>query len=92
MAHITPNHQKEWLLNRAERFGFELKEDEFQVTGSRWYRFRKKKDEKTYVSLLAVTFEGVLTVKDAELFKQTLCNGIGREKAFGMGLLTVVRA
>lgn len=92
MAHITPNHQKEWLLKRAEHLGFELNEDELQVTGSRWYRFRKKKDEKTYVSLLAVTFEGILTVRDAELFKQTLCNGIGREKAFGMGLLTVVRA
>ncbi len=92
MAHITSNHQKEWLWNRAERFGFELEEDEFQVTGNRWYRFRKQKEEKAYVSLLAVTFEGILTVKDAELFKQTLCNGIGREKAFGMGLLTVVRA
>lgn len=91
MAHITSDHQKEWLLKRAERLGFELKEEEFQVTGSRWYHFRKNKVEKAYVSLLAVTFEGILTVKDAKLFKQTLCSGIGREKAFGMGLLTVVR-
>lgn len=92
LAHITSKFQKEWLMKKSEHLGFELDEEEFQVTGSRWYRFRKKKDEKAYVSLLAVTFEGVLMVKDAEQFKQTLCNGIGREKAFGMGLLTVVRA
>ncbi len=92
MAHITAKHQKNWLMKRAERCGFSLDEDEFSVVGSRWYRFRKKKEEKQYVSLLAVTFEGMLTVQNAELFRQTLCSGIGREKAFGMGLLTVARA
>ncbi len=91
MAHITAKHQQKWLSDRAERCGFRLNEDEFQVTGSRWYRFRKRAGEGQYVSLLAVTFEGILTVEDAELFRQTLCCGIGREKAFGMGLLTVVR-
>ncbi len=89
MAHITTKYQQQWLMDRAERCGFELNEEEFQVTGSRFYRFRKQKGEKQYVSLLAVTFEGVLTVKDAEAFKKTLCCGIGREKAYGMGLLTV---
>ena len=39
--------------------------------------------------MLSVTYEGVLTVVDAEIFKKALVNGIGREKAYGMGLLTV---
>ncbi len=91
MAHITAKYQREWLMKRAGRLGFRLEEDEFQVTGSHWYRFRKKREEKQYVSLLAVTFEGTLTVEDPELFRQTLCRGVGREKAFGMGLLTVAR-
>lgn len=92
MAHITPRHQENWLLTRAEKLGFSLTEGEFLVTGSKWYRFNKKKDDKNKVSLLAATYEGTLTVLDAERFKQTLCEGIGREKAYGMGLLTIVRA
>ena len=32
---------------------------------------------------------GILTVTDADTFCQTLILGIGREKAYGMGLLTV---
>lgn len=44
------------------------------------------------VSLLSVTFEGFLTVTDADLFRCTLTEGIGRGKAYGMGMLTVVRA
>lgn len=92
MAHITPKYQKNWLLTRAERLGFALTEEEFLVTGSRWYRFNKKKEDANKVSLLAATYEGTLTVLDAERFKQMLCEGIGREKAYGMGLLTIVRA
>ena len=39
--------------------------------------------------MLAVTYEGSLTVTDADLFRKALTEGIGREKAFGMGLLTI---
>lgn len=90
MAHITVKHQQEWLQTRAERYGFKVNEDEFLVTGNRWYRFCKRKGDRRFVSMLAVTYEGILTVENAELFKQTLCSGMGREKAFGMGLLTVM--
>lgn len=44
------------------------------------------------VSFLAVTYEGILQVTDAELFRKALTDGIGREKAYGMGMLTVVHA
>jgi CRISPR system Cascade subunit CasE len=37
-----------------------------------------------------VSFEGTLVVSDLVRFKETLATGIGREKAFGMGLLTVI--
>lgn len=43
------------------------------------------------VTLLSVTFEGLLEVTDEELFKNMLINGIGRGKAYGMGLMTVMR-
>jgi CRISPR system Cascade subunit CasE len=37
----------------------------------------------------AAMFEGVLTCTDAELLRQAVVNGIGRGKAFGMGLLSL---
>lgn len=92
MAHITPEYQKKWLAGRAEKLGFALHEIEFQTVQSKWYDFRKKSGAgSARIRLLSVTFEGILTVTDAERFKETLCNGIGREKAYGQGMLTIVR-
>ena len=42
--------------------------------------------------LLGVTYEGLLTVTDVQAFREALTNGIGRGKAYGMGLLTVMRS
>lgn len=89
LAHITTAHQEEWLKRRSEKNGFSLSEGEWLVTESRWYVFKKNKEQKSKVKLLSVTYEGTLTVTDAEAFKKALVNGIGREKAFGMGLLTI---
>ena len=91
-AHITVNYQKQWLLERCRKHGFSLEEESFTVTDSRWLRFYKGNSGKRPVSLLAVSYEGLLEVTDAQLFKKTLTEGMGRGKAFGLGLLTVVRA
>lgn len=92
MAHITPEYQKKWLSDRAEKHGFSLTAGEFQTVRSEWYDFYKKNGERSArVRLLSVTFEGMLTVSDPEKFKEALCRGIGREKAYGQGMLTVVR-
>ena len=77
----------QWLAARAEKHGFTLIPEEYLVTEIKWYAFRK--GGKNQVRMLAVTYEGLLTVTDAELFRQTLTQGIGREKAYGMGMLTV---
>jgi CRISPR system Cascade subunit CasE len=42
------------------------------------------------VHLSRVVFEGLLQVQDLTAFKGTLIKGLGREKAFGMGLMTVI--
>lgn len=90
-AHITVVHQKEWLMERSERGGFLLKEDEFDVVHSQWLRFRKGTEGGRPVTLLSVTYEGILTVSDAESFKRTLTQGIGRGRAYGMGMMTVIK-
>lgn len=83
--------QKMWLQERAEPHGFSLEEGSFDVTNSHWIRFKKGKESRT-VSLLSVTYEGVLQITDAEKFCQLLTGGIGRGKAYGLGLMTVMSA
>lgn len=34
-------------------------------------------------------FKGIMTITDANKFRETILNGIGRNKAFGMGLITI---
>lgn len=88
-GHVTSGYQEQWLLDRAQGHGFLLEKDAFRVVQSRWQRFRKGKDGGRPVTLLSVTYEGCLTVTDPELFRQTLVNGLGRGKAYGLGMFTV---
>lgn len=89
MTHCTTQYQKQWLLDRAAKHGFALTEDSFTVTRVQWHHFAKHGTHP--VSLLAVTYEGVLQVTDPEAFRVLLCQGMGRGKAYGLGLLTVMR-
>lgn len=88
-AHITTEFQEEWLKKQAEKNGFVLTDGEWLVTGSERCTFWRKGDKKP-VRIMSVTYEGILTVTDAEAFRNALTNGIGREKAYGFGLLTIV--
>lgn len=90
-AHITPEYQLKWLLDRCETHGFSINPEEVIVSKSQWQRFYKGDQRKRPVSLLSVAFEGILTVTDEARFRKTLIEGIGRGKAFGLGLLTVIR-
>ncbi len=89
VAHVTPDQQKEWLLDRSEELGFLLKTDQFDVVSTFWKKF--KKSGQNQVTLKFATFEGILEIKDAEIFRKTLLQGIGRGKAYGCGLLTIVK-
>lgn len=90
-AHKTVEHQCGWLLEQSEKHGFTVNADEFNVVNIKWYSFKKSKLDRD-VRLLSVTYEGLLTVTDAQKFRDALTGGIGRGKAYGMGLLTIVRA
>lgn len=89
LAHITIEFQEEWLKKQSEKNGFSLSEGEWLVTGSKWYVFNKNRNSNIKVRLLAVTYEGILTVTDEDSFRKALVNGIGREKAYGLGMITV---
>lgn len=89
LAHITTTYQEEWLRRQSEKHGFSLAEGEWLVTETKWFKFKRNKEQKGSVQMLSVLFEGVLTVTDADAFRNALVSGIGREKAYGMGLLTI---
>jgi len=87
---LTTSGQKPWLMERAEGLGFKLEPGSFDVMSDEMLMFRKGNSTKT-VSIRSVTFEGVLTVTDADKLRDALKNGIGRGKAYGCGLMTLAR-
>ncbi|WP_102279165.1 type I-E CRISPR-associated protein Cas6/Cse3/CasE [[Lactobacillus] timonensis] len=90
--HVTVAQQKQWLAERAERCGFQFVtnrdgEPYFDLTSREWpllYHGKRK------IKLSRASFEGALKITDLDKFKKALTEGIGREKAYGMGLLTVI--
>lgn len=88
-ALVGAEGQRKWLLDRAQSYGFSVEPQEFGITRIDRQSFQKGASRRR-VSLLAVTYEGLLTVTDERLFRQSLCEGIGRGKAYGAGMLTIV--
>ncbi|WP_289266084.1 type I-E CRISPR-associated protein Cas6/Cse3/CasE [Dubosiella newyorkensis] len=93
VACIHEEQQLDWLKKKAEKNGFMFQENQVRIVGERWIRFKKHKDMplKKGVCFFSVTFEGILEVTNVKKFIYALENGIGKEKAYGMGLLTVVK-
>ena len=85
---VTVNQQLAYLERRAEKNGFELLPEEYTITDRR-YVVLKKSGQKP-VHLCQAAYEGVLRVKDTEVFRHALVDGIGRKKAYGFGMMTVI--
>ena len=86
-AHVTVQQQEHWLLERAVNYGFSLQEGSFHVVQHEVRQFMRQGNR---VTLGTATFEGILEVESVELFSHALTQGIGRAKAYGCGLLTIV--
>lgn len=87
----------EWLQRKAAQHGFELtavtaSTDVSQVIASPTLKltgFKRDGSREHRLSVEAVTFDGALTVKDANLIQTALRCGIGPAKAYGCGLLSL---
>lgn len=89
---VKPSEVKQWLIDRANRNGFSVSMDSFDVLTSGWkYFYKGNKSKNMRVSLYTVTYEGILEITDVGLFKEVLTKGIGRGKAYGCGMLTIAR-
>lgn len=86
--HITAEQQLEYLEKRAERLGFLLMDHEYQIV-QRDFLILKKKGGKS-IKLARAIYEGSLIIENAEIFRKTLTEGVGKEKAYGFGMMTVV--
>lgn len=86
--HITVEKQLEYLEKRAERLGFSLVGHDYQIV-QRDFPILKKKGGKN-VKLARAIYEGSLIIENAEIFRKTLTEGVGKEKAYGFGMMTVV--
>lgn len=76
-----------WLHRKAQLCGFKVNEAAFDRVY--W------NDSKNGVSdkpLGAVVFNGILSVTEPEVLREAVRNGIGTQKAFGFGLLSLASA
>lgn len=89
VPHITTYYQEKYLIDRSEKNGFKL--NEFLITERNRVLFKHKdlKGNKP-IKLSKVTYEGILEIIDIKKFKNILINGLGKKKAYGFGLMTVI--
>ena len=77
--------QKSWLESKLPKHGAIL--NGFELTSREVNQFTRGGES---VTLNIATFEGVLTITDPDLLRKALIEGIGRAKAYGCGLLTLI--
>lgn len=80
------DEQIAWLRAKAERGGFDIVHVNARPDGQDAL-YRERGQDR--ITLLAVTFDGVLRVTDPDLFARTLACGIGTAKGLGFGLLSL---
>lgn len=94
VAPVPLDELNAFFLARTEKNGFAVKPDALKIVSRDSERFEhsvESNDKKNkYLDLVGVTYEGILTVTDLAKFKQTLKRGIGKKKAYGFGLLTII--
>jgi CRISPR system Cascade subunit CasE len=88
--HVGEQYKKEWFIKKSNQNGFSMENDYFAIVETGTQQFYKK-GKNAPIKLSYTIFEGVLTVTNVELFVKALTQGVGRAKAYGCGLITVMR-
>jgi CRISPR system Cascade subunit CasE len=92
-GHVSASQQQQWLIDRAERCGFALAttsagETDLIIHNRAVHRFQRG---GATVTLSAATYDGSLEVIDPGALRSALTGGIGPAKAYGCGLMTLVK-
>jgi CRISPR system Cascade subunit CasE len=94
-----PYSIENWLISRSEKSGFKLltikdpktleEKKSVEVKNIQWSTVRKQGNKE--FSFKTADYEGLLEITDKERFTEVLKKGLGREKAYGCGLFTVMK-
>lgn len=90
-ALVGEEAQLEWFSTKAKSCGFTPLET--LIVERKTLRFSKlaTNPKGRQVVIGTVRYRGTLQIDDAEMFKKSLVEGIGRGKAYGCGLLTLAK-
>ena len=84
IAILDRKKQEEWLISQGKNHGFAV---DYVEVGN--YKKMKVTNKEKDFSIFAVPYMAHITITDADKFYQAFCNGIGRAKAYGMGMMMV---
>jgi CRISPR system Cascade subunit CasE len=100
-GHHTPivdrQAQTSWLVKKLASNGatvlahsadLDNDEPDVQITSTVHDKFTRRGNTGS-IELLKVTFDGGLQVSDPDALRRALCNGVGRAKGYGCGLITL---
>lgn len=92
-GHVTALQQQQWLIDRAGRYGFAIEttstgDADLIVHNRSVHRFQRG---GATVTLSTATYDGNLEVVDPDALRGALTGGIGPAKAYGCGLMTLVK-
>lgn len=82
----TLDELSNWLNRKGQAGGFIIEHDSLQIFPNRKENFTKLGKQGTHC---VVDLQGILCIKDPDLFYETFTKGIGSAKAFGFGLLVI---
>ncbi len=79
-----------WLVRKGAIAGFRIEPDHLHI--DRYEHVRVPREGARAVIFSALTFQGMLEVKDPARFVSSILAGFGAAKAFGCGLMLIRRA
>ena len=80
--------QLNYLRERAEKNGFSLDREKTYLLKSNFEVLKRKNNKK--LRIVKAEYQGELTITDLEKFIYALKFGIGKKKAYGFGMITVI--
>lgn len=89
VPHVTVAQQLGYLEQQATKHGFELVDNHYEVV-NRTFRTLKYQGDLKPVQISQVSYQGLLKITDAQKIKSAMTLGIGKKKAYGCGLLTLI--